>query len=242
MECATGTAGGGSGGGSTGGTPSIEVGLANVDGTTSGKHWCEVSVGASSCQITVSWWGATNITSVALYPGGVGPHVPLKTGLSGSHSFTLRPESSDTTYMIQTTPSVSPTRDGTLFAKCATGSTWDGSKCATGTAGGGGSSTPTATLTIVPSGTVTYPTLVEYRLTSTNAKSCRVKDNSITYVAKSENVTSKTLSAITTPGTLTFETQCWSDLNGAGTPSAVTTRSITVVCPSGKSWNGSVCQ
>jgi hypothetical protein len=106
---------------------------------------------------------------------------------------------------------------------------------------GGSNIIPTASISASHSSAI-YPTMIQYSLSSSNASSCVVTDNNgITYVNLSENITSKTLSAETTPGTLSLTATCYSGLDGSGQASSPSNMSVTVSCPAGQSWDGTIC-
>lgn len=121
---------------------------------------------------------------------------------------------------------------------CNNGYTWDGWECKMNNNG-----TPSAKLSITVGGVevtsdVIYPKNITYTLTSTDAKSCEVKDSGgITYLKNTDNTSTLSASGITTPSTLNFTAQCWSDFNGGGIASPVATKSITVKCPMGTTWS-----
>lgn len=225
------------GGGSSGGIASGSI--------TGGR--CTVSIGMSSCATSVSWTSSNAHTVSVTKFNNPGSSL-LSNEKNGATTITgLTPSDSGKFVRLQVEPGpTGPVRYSVdLIAECATGSTWNLSTCAPTTGGGGsgsgGTVTPTASISATPS-SATYPTTVRYSLSSSNASSCRVTgSDGRTYVSPSENVTSKTLSSLTTPGTLTLTAICYSGTNGSGTASAPSNTSVTVSCPTGQTWNETAC-
>lgn len=91
-------------------------------------------------------------------------------------------------------------------------------------------STPTASLTVSPSGPVPEGTSINYSLSSTNAQSCEVVRNpgNVIELNRNTNQTSMNVSGPTGAGNWTFTTRCWSGTNGGGIVSATDNDALTI--------------
>ncbi len=104
---------------------------------------------------------------------------------------------------------------------------------------------------ITPSSAVYPGDVLTYNLTSTGAKSCRLTSVrepiagtlykvTKTYLSSADNKTTFTDTRVHTPGKYTFNAKCFSELDGRGAKKEVT-KTVTVACVSGTTWNGSSC-
>lgn len=90
--------------------------------------------------------------------------------------------------------------------------------------------TPTASLTVSPSGPVPEGTTINYTLSSTNAQSCEVERDpgNVIELPRSANTTSMSVSGPTGAGSWVFTTRCWSGTNGSGSVSSTDTDTLVI--------------
>lgn len=134
-----------------------------------------------------------------------------------------------------------------ISVQCSNGTVWNGTSCGgsgtnTGSTGAVGTANPIVRLDISPTGTLLWPTNVIYSLSSENAEKCQVTsvDGSgvvETHINYNTNTTAQTVQGRTGVGTTNVTAIC---KNGTKVSDPIT-KSVTLVCPTGKVWNGSDC-